>query len=337
MRFNPLIKGVALGLAVIAFGTGRVGAEVSEVTIAQQFGIGYLPLMVMQDRKLLEKHAKAAGLGDIKVTWSRFTGGGPMNDAILSGSLHFASGGVGPLVTMWARTRGIIDVKGVAALNSMPLILTTRNPNVKSIKEFTEKDKIALPSVKVSIQAVTLQMAAEKIFGEGNHSRLDRFTVSMSHPDGTAAMLSGQGEITGHFSSPPFQYQQLAHKGIRAVLNSYEVLGGKSTFNLMWTTTKFRQENPKTYAAFVVALSEAMDFIGKNRKAAAALYIRVAKSKDAPEFILKMLNDPDIEFTMTPKNVMKYANFLYKVGSIKVKPADWKEIFFPNAHNLPGS
>ena len=63
-------------------------------------------------------------------------------------------------------------------MNSMPLYLNTNNPNVKSIKDFTSKDKIALPAVKVSIQAVTLQMAAEKEFGEGNQNKLDALTVS---------------------------------------------------------------------------------------------------------------------------------------------------------------
>ena len=153
----------------------------AEINVAQQYGIGYLPLMLMEEQKLIEKHAKAAGV-DVKVNWAKFAGGNVMNDALLSNSLQFASGGVGPLVTLWSRTKGNLDVKAVSAINSMPLYLNTRNPNVKTIKDFTEKDKIALPAVKVSIQAVTLQMAAEKAFGEGQQGKLDALTVSMSHP-----------------------------------------------------------------------------------------------------------------------------------------------------------
>jgi NitT/TauT family transport system substrate-binding protein len=193
-------------------------AEMSEINVAQQYGIGYLPLMIMEDQKLIEKHAKAAGL-DVKVGWAKFAGGNVMNDALLSSSLQFASGGVGPLVTLWAKTRGNLDVKAVSAINSMPLYLTTRNPDVKTLKDFTAKDKIALPAVKVSIQAVTLQMAAEKAFGEGQQYKLDPLTVSMSHPDAQTALLSGQSEITAHFGSPPFQYQQLERPGIHRVLN----------------------------------------------------------------------------------------------------------------------
>src|SRR5690606_22724381 len=126
-------------------------------------------------------------------------GGASMNDALLSGNLDFASGGVGPLLIIWDRTRGNLDVKGVAAINAMPLYLNTRNPKVKSIEDFTDQDKIAMPAAKVSIQARTLQMAAAKIWGIENYDRLDRLTVSMKHPDGVAAMLSG-GSITAHLT-----------------------------------------------------------------------------------------------------------------------------------------
>ena len=237
-----------------------------------------------------------------------------MNDALLSNSLQFASGGVGPLVTLWARTKGNLDVKAVSAINSMPLYLNTRNPNVKTIKDFTEKDRIALPAVKVSIQAVTLQMAAEKAFGEGQQGKLDALTVSLSHPDAQVALLSGASEITAHFGSPPFQYQQLEKPGIRTVLNSYDVLGGPATFNVVWTTSKFRSENPKLYDAFVKALDEATAIINKDKKAAAEAYLRISKDKDTVADILAMLNDPAIVYTTTPQNVMKYVDFMTKIG-----------------------
>jgi NitT/TauT family transport system substrate-binding protein len=318
--------------------TGVARAEVSELNIAEQYGIGYLPLLIMEDQKLIEKHARAVGIPDLKVGWSKFAGGAVMNDALLSNSLHIASGGVGPFITLWARTiANDYKVKGIAALDSMPLYLNTRNPSVKSLKDFTEKDKIALPAVKVSIQAVTLQMAAEQVFGEGQQNKLDALTVTMSHPDGQTALLSNSGEITGHFSAPPFQYQQLEKPGIRNILNSYQVLGGPATFNVVWTTSKFYNENPKVYAAFVKALDEATSMINKDKGWAAEAYLRISKDKDTRENILKMLNDPNIVFSTTPQNVMKYVNFMYKIKSIKVKPDSWKDLFFLNAQSLSGS
>ena len=311
-------------------------AEVAELKVAEQYGIGYLPLMVMEDQKLVEKYAKEAGV-DLKVTWAKFAGGNVMNDALLSDSLHFATGGVAPMVTLWAKTRSNYEVKAVAALDSMPLYLNSRNPAVKSLKDFTDKDKIALPAVKVSIQAVTLQMASEQAFGPGQYNKLDRLTVSMSHPDGQAALLSGTSEVNAQFSAPPFQFQQLENPAIHKVIDSYTVLGGPATFNLIWTTSKFRNDNPKVYAAFVKALDEAMAMINRDKKWAAEAYLRVSKDKDSVEDIVKMLNDPQVRFTTTPQNVLKYVDFMNKTGAIKVKPASWKDLFFPNAHALPGS
>ena len=310
--------------------------ELSEIHVAEQYGISYLPLMIMQDQKLIEKHARASGI-DVKVAWSKFAGGNVMNDALLSGSLQFASGGVGPLITLWAKTHGNLDVRAVSAINSMPLYLVSSNPAVKTVKDFTDKDRIALPAVKVSIQAVTLQMAAEKAFGPGQEHKLDHLTVSLSHPDAMTALLSGKSEIDAHFGSPPFQEQELEHPGVHLVLDSYDVLGGAATFNTVWTTAKFRSENPKIYAAFVAALDESMKIINGDKKAAAETYLRLAKSKLSLESVEKLLNDPKIVFTTTPNNVIKYADFMYKVGSIKVKPQSWKDLFFPNAYNLPGS
>ena len=328
---------ILIAASFIFVANTNAAAEVSEVGIAQQFGISYLPLMVMQENKLMEKEAKAAGLGDIKVNWAKFAGGNVMNDALLSGDLQFASGGVGPFVTLWSKTLDNIGVKAVSAMNSMPLMLNTRNPAIKSLKDFTGTDKIALPAVKVSIQAITLQMAAEKAFGAGQQNKLDSKTISRSHPDGMAAMLSGIGEINSHFTSPPFQYMELQTTGIHTVLNSFDVTDGPHTFNLVWTTQKFVDTNPKTYAAFLKAFEVAIATINKDKKAAAELYIKVAKSKDTLANIEKMLNDPDVEFTTTPKNIMKYVDFMSRIGMVDVKPASWKELFFPNAQSLPGS
>ena len=310
-------------------------AEMSEIKVAQQYGIGYLPLMVIEDQKLIEKHAKAAGL-DVTVTWAKFAGGNVMNDALLSDSVQFVSGGVGPLVTLWAKTHGNLDVKGVAAINSMPLYLVTRNKDVKTLKDFTDKDKIALPAVKVSIQAVTLQMAAEKAFGPGQQNKLDHLTVSLSHPDAQQALMSGKSEVTAHFGSPPFQENEIA-QGMHRVVSSYEVLGGPGTFNLVWTTKKFHDQNPKLYAAFVGALDESMAIINRDKRAAAEMYLRISKDKSSLESILGLLNDPEIVFTTTPQNVMKYVDFMLKTGAIKAKPSSWKDLFFPNIHAVAGS
>jgi NitT/TauT family transport system substrate-binding protein len=219
----------------------------------------------------------------------------------------------------------------------MPLYLNTINPNVKTIKDFTEKDRIALPAVKVSIQAVTLQMAAEKEFGKGQQGKLDALTVSMGHPDGMAQLMGGKSEITAHFTSAPFMYQELADSRVKLVLNSYDVLGGPHTFNSVWATSAFYKDNPKIIQAFLSALDESIDFIKKDPAGAAALWAKAENSKLPLAEIERIIRLPENEWTTTPKKIMDYAEFMSRTGMLPVKPASWRDVYFEDIHKLPGS
>ena len=260
-----------------------------------------------------------------------------MNDAVISGTVEFVCLGPAGLATIWAKTRGNIDVRGVAAMNAQPNFLNTRKPAIKAITDFTDNDRIALPAVKVAFQALALQMAAAKQWGVANYAKLDHLTVSMAHPDGMAALLSGAGEITAHYTSAPFQYKEVAAPGIHKVLDSYAVMGGPYSFNVIAATAKFRAANPKTYGVFLAALQEATDQINQDKPKAAEAYLRIAKDKAPVSEILAMLNDPQITFDLVPKGLMKVTDFMHETGTIKVKPASWKDLFFDNAHSLPGS
>jgi len=79
---NPAkwIRELLVTVTVLAIGSTAVGsarAEVKELRLAKQYGLGYLPLIIMEEQHLIEKHAKAAGLGDIKVTWATLGGAAP--------------------------------------------------------------------------------------------------------------------------------------------------------------------------------------------------------------------------------------------------------------------
>jgi len=219
----------------------------------------------------------------------------------------------------------------------MPLLLNTNNPNVKSIRDFTDKDRIAVPAVRVSMQAVVLRMAAAKEFGEKNFDRLDKLTVSMTQADATAALLTGATGITSHFGNSPFQFQQLEDAKVRTVLNSFDVLGGPQTFGVVWTTAKFREENPMLYKAVLAALSEAVATINADKKAAAQLYVEMSRSKTPVEFVHRILTNPQVGYSIAPLNTLKLAQFMHKVGQIKIEPKSWQDYFFPEIHGLPGS
>ena len=316
---------------------GTAHAEVSEVRITKQFGVGFLPLMVMEDQKLVEKQSKAAGLPEVKGVFMTLSNPASMNDGLLSGQIDFGTNGPPAVITIWARTKGTSnEVKGVAGMVLTPMWLNVNNPAIKSIRDFTEKDKIAVTAVKVSIPAIIMQMAALKEWGKDGYARLDPFTVSMAHPDGMAAFLSKR-DITAHFTSPPFMYTELEQAGSHRILSSDDVMGGPTTFSSLYSTSKFHDANPRTYKAVLAAFTEAVELINKDKKHAAEIYLRVSGDKKSTVAeIQKQLEDPNIVFTTTPRNIQKYADFMFDVGSIKTKATSWKDIYFSEIHHLPG-
>lgn len=307
-----------------------------QIRIAQQFGIGYLILDVVQDQKLIEKYGKQQGL-DIKVEWNSLSGATGMNEALLAGALDVVSAGLPPMLTLWDRTRGRQNVKAIAALGSMPNYLLSNNPKVKTLQDLTEKDRIAVPAAGVGFQSRTLQIETARLFGKNDYKRFDTISVSLAHPDATAALIAGGSELNAHFSSPPFQYQELENKNVHKVLSSYDILGGKATFNVLYTTQKFHDANPKTYQAFYKALVEAAQFIRTNKPKAAETFIRVQQSRLAPAFIRKIVEDPEIDFTVSPQRSYVYADKLYELGVLKNHAASWKDYFFEEAYAQPGS
>jgi NitT/TauT family transport system substrate-binding protein len=320
----------------LMYGPSAARAEVGEISIAHQFGVAYLPLIVMRNGKLIEQHAEKAGIGPLKVTWSVFGSGADMNVALISRTLDFASGGIAPVLQIWDRTKGSLAVKGVGALGSFPLYLTTINPKIRTIKDFASTDRIALPAVKVSIQAMLLQMAASQTFGESKHDALDALTVSVNHPQAVAAMLSGT-EITAHFGVAPFQEQELKDARVHRVLSSYDVLGGPATVNSLYTTARFRAENPKVFDAVMGALREAVALINRDKVWAANVYSEEEKSKVDPAFMHSIISSPEVDITVSPQGFMKFAEFMFKTKMIKEMPSSWKDVFFPEVHGEAGS
>lgn len=325
------------GLALTGLLAGPVSAAEGQLRIAKQFGIVYLVLNVVEDQKLIEKHGKAAGL-DIKVEHVQLSGGSAVNDALLSGNIDVAGAGLGPLFTLWDRTRGRQNVKGVASLGNFPNYLVTNRPDVTSIADFTDKDRIALPAVGVSVHSRILQWASARLWGDKEFARLDRITVALPHPEAAAAIIKGGTEITGHFGNPPFQEQELAgNPNARVVLNSYDVQGGPATSSALYATERFYKESPKTYAAFVDALEEAAQFITANPEKAADIYLRDAGSKLDRELLLKVIRSPEVAFKVAPQNTLGLGRFMHRVGAIKNEPKALEDYFFVNPRIAAGS
>ena len=318
----------------------RALAQAKELRIGVQFGLGYLPLYVAQDAGLLDKHMRAQGLEPVPVRIFNFTGGPQIQDGLISQSLDIGSGGVTVMMIGRDRSRGSggQEMRGLTSLSAVPYELWTVDQTVRSLADLkADKNKIGVPSVRVSVPAIFLQMAAEKLLGPGKHAAFDGMTVGLSQPDGATSLLAGGGAVDSYVFAPPFNYQMRDKPNIHRVWSSRELFGTPITALTTWTTSRFHSENPKLIAAFMAAVREAMQIIEADRGRAAEIYIKAEKSKLQADFVIKMLGDGDLLFAMAPQNSFKVAEHLSRIGTLKQKPADWKDYFFAEIHGEPGS
>jgi len=325
-----------LGTALALSGASHAQQK-SEINITRQPGIIYLPSHVMEKQGLIEKEAARLGVPNLKINWASLSGGGSQTDALLAGSVDVVNTGVGNLLLLWDRTKG--GVKGIVANSALPLTLITRNPGIKTLKDYGPNDRIAVPTVKVSTQAILLQMACEKTFGPDQTTRLDANTVQLGHPDAAIALANPQHEITSHFSAPPFSFFELKTvKGAHIVLASPEIIGGPLTQSQFFTTTKFADANPKVVQAIKTASLQAIDFIRTDPRAAIDIYREVTHDKISAEELVDLLRQPGMmDWIAAPQGTMKFAAHLYKIGTLKTMPKAWTDYYLPAAADLPGS
>jgi len=337
------LSAVALGglfASAMVVGATAARAETDQVRFAQQFGLLYLPMHVVVDKKMVESCAKDAGLGDVKVTMHRFSGGAAVNQALLSRNVDFAAGGVGPLLKLWDKTKGRLNVKAMSTLSAMPLKLNTNDSRVKKLEDYVglSDHKISTPSVKVSIQAVVLQMAAAKKWGQDNAYKLDDMTVSMKHPSAMAALLAGGQAVKSHFATLPTSFAELNSGKVHNVLTSYDVLGGEHSTVAMYNTQKWKDDNPKLYQCVWQSYRKAMAWINDNKKDAAALFHRFTKSKLKLSDIEGMVtNTKEIHYALQPMRTMEFAKFMHSIGAIKNMPGSWKDYYWENNYDQSGS
>jgi sulfonate transport system substrate-binding protein len=329
-----MLKRVGVAALLLLGAVAAPRAEVGDITVAQQFGVSFLPLMIMERDGLVEKHARDSGVDKLKINWTRFSGPSAINDGLISGQVHFAAIGAPSLITLWSKTKGNIGVRGVSAMTTYPLYLVTRNPDVKTLRDLSSKDKIAVPSVKISTQAI---MAAQDVFGDGNHGKFDDFTISLSHPDAVLALMNNTAGVNAHFGTSPFYEAEIKIPGVRLLTTNYEILGGRATAVVIAAPGRFRDANPKVYGAFLAGLKEAIDTINKDKRLAARAYLALVKdTKNSVDDIFAIINDKDYAYTLSPEKVFKTATFMAKIGAVKDKPESWKDLFFPEIHALPG-
>ena len=328
-----LAGGVGL-LAAPAFLRAQTSLTVNFV---QQRGLLYLPVDEMVSGGILQQEATKLGLGRVNATVKTLSGPAPVIDALLSGSADYGTAALPSLLTLWDKTHGTPnEIKAVGTVSNGAMVLYTINPNVKTIADFTEQDRIAVPSVGISFNAMMLEMAAEKIWNDPH--RLDHLTVGLGHSDAVAALSAGYGRstITAHIAVQPFTSRGLKLPGAHVIADSREVFGGPLTQITLLATKQTKEKNPTLFKAVANALDESIRVANADKRGAAILWKGAQNASENVDELVALLDDPGFEFTSEPHRIAYFAAFLNRIGSMKAKVTDWKELFWETAHNRNG-
>lgn len=307
------------------------------VRFVQQRGLLYIPVDIMVSGGVLQKEATKLGLGKVEATATALSGPGPVLDALLSSAADYGTAALPSLLTLWQKTRGTAnEVRAVGTVSNGAMTLYTINPNIKSLADFTDKDRIAVPTVRLSFNAMMLQMAAEQLWNDPH--RLDHLTVGLGHPDAVTALSAGYGKatITAHIAVQPFTDRGLKLPGAHVITDSRKVFGGPLTQITLLATKQTKEKDPTLFKAVANALEESIRVANADKRAAAALWKEVQKAPENIDDLVAQLNDPGFEFTSRPQRIAHFTAFLNRIGTLKTKVENWKELFWETAHNQQG-
>jgi NitT/TauT family transport system substrate-binding protein len=311
-------------------------AEQNEVRIVMPYGLGYLPVYVAVDKGFIQERAKAAGLPDVKVTVTHMASGPASSDLILAGDADLAMGGFGPAFVLWEKTKGKIRI--MSPLSGGPILLLSNDPHLKTIRDIGPDDRIAISALKVTAQALAMQMAAAKEYGWDQRFRFDPNLVPMSNPDGMAIVMSGQGAVRSQLAITPFADEMLESGKVHLVMNSEDYIEPGSSISTLYVAPKFHDGSPKLYAATAAALEDAFAFIKTNAHESAQIYVAREPQKRDLGWIEALIVDPKImRYSSTPRGYKKFADFMFEAGTLKTKPESWKDLVWENMWGKDGS
>lgn len=336
---RALLKASA-GIAALAPASRLSAQAATPVRFVQQKGLLFLPIDLMLTGGLLQKEADRLGAGRIDGTTLQVNGPGAIADALLSGAADIGTTALPGLISLWEKTRGTpSEIRALGTMSNGPMTLYTINPKVQSIADFTDEDRIAVPTVKTSFNAIMLQMACEQQWGEAEAERLDRLTLQMGHPDALAAIAAGYGKspITAHISTDPFTSRALKFPGARALLDSHQVFGGFLTQITLIVTRRFKESNPAAFKAVGAALEASIKAANADKAAAVALWKDVQKAGEPVEELVAQVSDPRFAYTSAPQRVQHLAAFLRRRGRLKAQIESWKDLFWETAHHQQGT
>ena len=327
----------ALRLAALfaLFAVALPASAEEPVRIGLGFGLAFLPAYICEDLKLVEKHGKESHL-ELRASFQRFLGAGPLQDALASGAIDMAPFGAAPLLAAWEKAKDTPrQIFAVSGLTTLPPVLLTNRADIRTLADSRPADRIAVPS-RTAPQLYLLQMQSEKVFGQ--YDKLRGQIVVLSHAAAITDLVGAKDSVTGYFSSAPYTEIALADGRIHKVLSASDVIDGKASFLILGASRGYIAAHPQVPEAVAKAIDEAAHIIRDDPLRAAEIYLAHEPSRTLDAAALaNVLSGLKDEFGSAVHGIGAFADFMGRHGELKSPPQSWKEIVAPALLNSPSS
>ncbi|HAK47460.1 MAG TPA: ABC transporter substrate-binding protein [Spirochaeta sp.] len=279
------------------------------VTIAEQYGLAYAPLQIMRAQGYFEQSAP-----ELEINWIKLGNTAAIREAVVAGEVDLGFMGLPPFLI--GADHGM-DWKLIAGLSICPVGLVAGDAiaegrDSSGLDAVNPSHRIALPQPG-SIQHILLSMAAEREYGDA--ARFDDSLVTMKHPDGMTALLSGA--VDAHFTSPPYIFlendaEAVDGSGFQTVLSGFDAFGGEFTFIGAMAAGGFIEDDAELLEAFLQAIEQSVDFINNSPEEAAGL---LSASYDMPAGqILSYISREDMKYTTEIFGLERFIEFMNEQG-----------------------
>lgn len=295
--------GVIALIVLILTGCQGTQSEEKTLIIAEQYGLAYAPLAVMQAKNFVEEIDP-----DLTIEWAKAGNTTVIREMMLAGKVDIGFMGIPPFLI--ARDKGM-EWEIFMGLSQAPIGLVSSNPKIQSLEDIQATDRVALPQPG-SIQHILLAIAAERELGDA--ARFDQQLVTMKHPDGMSAMLAGQ-ELQLHFTSPPFIFMELDEPNTHLVLTGTEAMGGPFTFIIGAAPKRVLDEKADSLAVLNQALQKAMAFMRDEPEETISILSESYQLE--PEVLKSYLENPELIYTDEIEGLETFIDFMDRNGYLE--------------------
>lgn len=289
-------------LLLISVFTGCSRGEDTSLVIAGQYGLAYAPVQIMESRRLLEKH-----LEGVTVQWQTLGNTAAIREAIAADRVDIAFGGIPPYLI--ARDRGL-RVTVFTGISQVPVQLVTLEEGIDELSDLKESKGIALPQPG-SIQHILLSMGLQRAGLPPDY--LDSRLVSLAHPDGMTALLSGG--VSAHFTTPPYLFEELRQQNVKLLLDGQDAFGAPFTFSVGYATDRLFSQQPELLEGFIRALEEAILFLEEHPDESASILSEIY-SVD-PQLLKGYLDSPLIGYSTDIEGVGQFEETMRSMGYLQ--------------------